>query len=134
MQDPAPRPIRLADAMSIDSLPQPSVRVPGTFGAAASPRATTFRPLAEALSGPDAPDPIEENARNEPASAAVDATNEAARVYEELRSMHRELRFRTTEDGVRIEVYDGHGELVRTVPPGEEEEEVLNHRRAAWLA
>lgn len=60
------------------------------------------------------------NAHPAPRLDPVDAVRATARSAAELHDQERELRFEPGEAGMlRIEVYDGDGELVRTIPPNE---------------
>lgn len=56
-----------------------------------------------------------------PPPEVIDAMSAAARAYQELRQMGRELRFfRDEESGrLRIEVRDLDGNVLRTIPPSE---------------
>lgn len=93
--------------------------VPSTGAAAAGLRAL-FEPftgrsaLAPAMRS--RPDPIPQ-APPESVRAEVDA---AARRYEQLRQMGRELHFRTDDGGtIVVDVCDLEGRVLRTVPPSE---------------
>ena len=74
----------------------------------------------------------EDARRPGPSEAALAAVQTAARVYEHLKSNGRELRFEDTDTGLRIEVYDGSGQLVRRIPPTEAL--ALATRESTWLA
>jgi hypothetical protein len=50
----------------------------------------------------------------------LDAVRTASRAYATLREGERELHFEATDTGMRIEVYDGNGRLVRAIPPNAE--------------
>lgn len=50
-------------------------------------------------------------------TAPIEAVQTASRAFATLREGERELRFEATDTGMRIEVYDGHGRLVRAIPP-----------------
>ena len=54
-----------------------------------------------------------------PRTTRSTAVQIAAQAYEVLRRHGRELRFQTDDGIMRIEVYDGMGRLVRTIPPNE---------------
>ena len=54
-----------------------------------------------------------------PTADALTAVQIAAQAYDVLRQHGRELRFESTDGVMRIEVYDGTGRLVRTIPPNE---------------
>lgn len=54
-----------------------------------------------------------------PTDDALTAVQIAAQAYEVLRRHGRELRFQADDGIMRIEVYDGTGRLVRTIPPNE---------------
>ena len=73
-----------------------------------------------------------EQLRREPANEAMEAVQTAARVYEQLKASGRELRFESTDIGLRIEVYDGSGRLVRRIPPTEAL--AIATRESTWLA
>ena len=51
---------------------------------------------------------------------AIEVVQTASRAYATLRDGERELHFEATDTGLRIEVYDGHGRLVRAIPPNAE--------------
>ena len=67
-----------------------------------------------------------------PTTEAMEAVQVAARVYEQLKANGRELRFESTDIGLRIEVYDGSGRLVRRIPPTEAL--AIATRESTWLA
>lgn len=54
-----------------------------------------------------------------PPPEVLDAMDAAARVARELHAQGRELRFATGEDGLRIELRDLDGNLLRTIPPSD---------------
>lgn len=54
-----------------------------------------------------------------PPPEVLDAIDAAARRYDELLAQGRELRFRTGDEGLTIEVHDGDGELLRTLKASE---------------
>jgi hypothetical protein len=69
----------------------------------------------------------------EPPEDALAAVQVASQAYEVLRRTGRELRFTASEDGImRIEVYDGTGRLVRSIPPNEAL--ALASGEASWRA
>jgi flagellar protein FlaG len=99
----------------------PPVGSEGAASGAAGPPPTAPPARAgfsQALEDAQAPD-AQETAPPVP-PAAVQADLAAARRYEELRSMGRELHFRVEEDGqVVVDVCDLEGQVMRTVPPSE---------------
>ncbi|HMJ01657.1 MAG TPA: hypothetical protein VK506_01875 [Conexibacter sp.] len=54
-----------------------------------------------------------------PPAEVLEAMDAAARVARELHEQGRELRFTTGEDGLRIELRDLDGNVLRTIPPSE---------------
>lgn len=52
-----------------------------------------------------------------PPPEVLEAMDAAARVARELHARGRELRFITGEDGLRIELRDLDGNVLRTIPP-----------------
>jgi hypothetical protein len=54
-----------------------------------------------------------------PPPEVLEAMDAAARVARELHEQGRELRFVNAEDGVRIELRDLDGNVLRTIPPGD---------------
>lgn len=120
-QKPTPFLDHQDDVMPIEPI-QPSLFGVPAPGTSAGLRAVAGKPVAEALAGVNAPPPPE---LSEPVPVddvpppALAAVREASRTFEELREHGRELRFETTNFGVRIEVYDGRGRLVREIPPNE---------------
>lgn len=54
-----------------------------------------------------------------PPPEVLEAMDAAARAARELHAQGRELRFATGEDGLRIELCDLDGNVLRTIPPGE---------------
>ena len=54
-----------------------------------------------------------------PPPEVLEAMDAAARVARELHEQGRELRFASGEDGLRIELCDLEGNVLRTIPPGE---------------
>jgi hypothetical protein len=74
-------------------------RVPGTS-------------FADALDGAQSPPVSPER----PPAQALEAVQVASKVYASLRAVDRELRFEHTAHGVRIEVYDGDGKFIQSVP------------------
>jgi hypothetical protein len=120
-------------SMQIDPI-QPQFAPLSAPGAAAGLRATAGRVFSEAYAGPaaEAATPVTELAPGDLPEVAIDAVRTAARAYEQLRATGRELRFASTEVGLRIEVYDGSGHLVRRIPPNEAL--ALAAEEATWLA
>ncbi|MBW3609426.1 MAG: hypothetical protein KY463_13985 [Actinobacteria bacterium] len=89
-------------------------------GATSAPAATT-RPAVEPQRSfaAAAPSPIQ-NTSSSPAATVQADVAKAARRYEELRQMGRELHFRVEDGGqVVIDVCTLDGRVVRTVPPSE---------------
>ena len=120
--------------MQIDPI-QPRFAPLSAPGAAAGLRATAGRVFTEASPGPAAAaasSPVEELTPGDLPEVALDAVRTAARAYEQLRATGRELRFQPTDVGLRIEVYDGSGDLVRRIPPNEAL--ALAAGEASWLA
>ena len=68
----------------------------------------------------------------EPPADALEAVQVASQAYEVLRRTGRELRFSSADGLMRIEVYDGTGQLVRSIPPNEVL--ALASREASWRA
>lgn len=105
--------------MSIDPLQPPLYPVMSAPGALAALRATTGVELAPtAVDETDTPlhpaDPAE------PPAAALEAVQVASEAFEQLRRSGRELHFQQDDNGVmRIDVYDGTGELLCSIPPNE---------------
>ncbi len=54
-----------------------------------------------------------------PPAEVLEAMDAAARVARELHEQGRELRFVSGDDGLRIELCDLDGNVLRTIPPGE---------------
>jgi hypothetical protein len=103
--------------MSIDPIQSQLYPVPSAPGATAARRATA---------GVDAPgqfaDAMAAHAAKEdvtPSADALAAVQVASQAYEVLRRTGRELRFESSNGSIRIEVYDGAGQLVRAIPPNE---------------
>ncbi len=121
--------------MQIDPI-QPKFAPVSAPGVAAGLRATAGRAFTEAYAAPGAASaavtPIEERIPGDLPEVALDAVRTAARAYEQLRATGRELRFASTDVGLRIEVYDGSGHLVRRIPPNEAL--ALAAEDATWLA
>lgn len=70
----------------------------------------------------------------EPSPTALETVQVAARAFEELRASGRELRFAVTDSGMlKIEVYDGTGQLVRRIPANEALA-LASGEEATWLA
>lgn len=108
----------LAPAMPIDPLQSsPFTSAPGATAATrAAGTAHVGKPF-EALFAEKA----QEATKLEPGPSAdaLTAVQVAAQAYEVLRQNGRELRFQADDGIMRIEVYDGTGQLVRTIPPNE---------------
>ena len=68
----------------------------------------------------------------EPPADALSAVQVASQAYEVLRRAGRELRFSSDDGIMRIEVFDGTGRLVRSIPPNEVL--ALASREASWVA
>lgn len=90
---------------SIDSVKPPPPTVP-RFTA---PERAESAPVAEPRKDPEV----------KPTSA-IEVVRTASRAYATLREGERELHFEATDTGLRIEVYDGNGKLVRAIPPNAE--------------
>jgi hypothetical protein len=105
--------------MSIDAIPQPSLYpVTSAPGAVAALRAT--------VPGGEQPKQATETTARRPLELgpaptedALAAVQVAAQAYEVLRRSGRELRFSSDGGIMRIEVFDGTGALVRSIPPTE---------------
>ena len=107
-------PMKATD-MSLEPIQPPVFPVTASPAAPAAPRAAA--PLDTDHTHKTATDAVRED---KPSNEALAAVQVAAQAYEELRRAGRELRFKTSEEGVlKIEVYDGTGELVRSIPPNE---------------
>jgi hypothetical protein len=121
-QDPVDLPMGVASPMAIESLHAPAYPVASSRGVTAGIRsAASTGPPAEAVV-----------LRAEPPENALEAVQAAARAYEELRRSGRELRFESRSGIMRIEVYDGSGQLVRSIPPNEAL--AMASRDASWQA
>jgi hypothetical protein len=97
--------------MSIDPISSGTPPIQPPAPPAGTQRAETRASFADALgeaSRPAKPDALE--------TEALKAVEVAGQVYARLRAMDRELRFEHTSQGVRIEVYDGNGQFVQSVP------------------
>ena len=111
----------LAPKMSIEPIQPPLYPVTSAPGAVAASRAagTSFAETLNAAKPADAkpadPVPLEPG----PSDDALTAVQVAAQAYEVLKRSGRELRFETADGVMRIEVYDGLGRLVRSIPPNE---------------
>ena len=109
-----------APEMSIDPL-QPSLYpVTSAPGSTAATRAAGTAHVAkpfEALMADATRKPTELDPG--PTADALTAVQVAAEAYEVLRQHGRELRFKASDGLMRIEVYDGTGRLVRSIPPNE---------------
>jgi propanediol dehydratase small subunit len=104
--------------------------VPSAPGVAAGLRAATAAPRpAEQVE----PEMSKAKAALELPPDALQAVQAAARAYEQLRATGRELRFQATDTGLRIEVFDGSGNLVRRIPPNEAMA-LAAPKGATWLA
>ena len=109
-----------AREMSIDPLQSPLYPVTSAPGSTAAARAAgtahVGKPF-EALYAEAAKQPVELDPG--PSEDALTAVQVAAEAYEVLRRHGRELRFESSDGLMRIEVYDGMGRLVRSIPPNE---------------
>jgi hypothetical protein len=102
--------------MSIDPVHSPAfLTPPQPAGGAARPPAPKAS-FADALDGAGAPEAAPAEG---PTTEAMKAVRVAADVYEKLRATDRQLHFSQTSHGVRIDVYDGEGQLVQRVPATE---------------
>ena len=106
--------------MSIDPLQSPLYSVTSAPGSTAATRAAgtshVGKPF-EALYAEATKQPVE--LEPGPTADALTAVQVAAEAYEVLRQHGRELRFQADDGVMRIDVYDGMGRLVRTIPPNE---------------
>jgi hypothetical protein len=121
--------------MSLPSV-QPAYGLPGAPGVAAGLRAVTAAPRPATppeLDAVPADAAADGQGPAEPSQRALQAVQAAARAYEQLRSQGRELHFKNTETGLKIEVYDGTGQLVRRIPPNEALA-IAAAQEATWLA
>ena len=117
--------------MSIPRLPAPTLTV--AEAASAPPPAADVTTYPD-LVGPSKAPPIAEiEEPKTPAEAAMEAVQTAARAYEQLRAADRALHFELTETGMRIEVFDGEGKLLRQIPPTEALA-LAAGREQPWLA
>jgi hypothetical protein len=117
-----------APAMAIDPLQSTRYPVTSAPGAVAALRATVPGGKVDQAKRADAVelDPA-------PTADALTAVQVAAQAYEVLKKAGRELRFETSPEGVmRIEVFDGNGRLVRSIPPNEAL--ALASGEASWQA
>ena len=126
MQEPRFRPMQERTTMAIEPLTTPPQSLPPTRVRATQPVPEAPKAEVSARAGEG------ERPDREPADVALEAVQAAARVYEQLRANGRELRFASTDVGMRIEVYDGSGRLVRRIPPTEAL--ALATRETTWLA
>lgn len=114
--------------MPIQPLQPPHPPVLSAPGVAAGLRATAATPDPAAHHvAPGRPD-----VDTAPSADALAAVQVAAQAYELLRRSGRELRFAADDGVMRIEVYDGDGQLVRTIPPNEAL--ALASQEASWRA
>ena len=115
-------------AMAIEPLQPALYPVTSAPGAVAALRATV--PGGEPVEA-KRPEPVQLDPA--PTADALAAVQIAAQAYEVLKRAGRELRFETSKDGnMRIEVYDGTGRLVRSIPPNEAL--ALASGEASWQA
>lgn len=105
--------------MPIEPLQPPLFPVMSAPGAVAALRATTGVELAKtAVDETDTA--VTHTDVNEPPNDALEAVQVASEAFEQLRRNGRELHFERDDNGVmRIDVYDGTGELLRSIPPNE---------------
>ena len=105
--------------MPIEPIQPPLFPVLSAPGAVAALRATTGIELTE--TAVDETDPAKHPTdAAEPPAAALEAVQIASEAFEQLRRNGRELHFEQNDNGVmRIDVYDGTGELLRSIPPNE---------------
>ena len=116
-------------AMAIEHVQSSSFPVTSAPGAVAALRATVPAPSDKPV---EAPRPEAVELEPGPSDDALTAVQIAAQAYEVLRRAGRELRFETADGVLRIEVYDGMGRLVRTIPPNEAL--ALATEEASWQA
>ena len=124
----AARPPMPPPAMAIEPLQPSRYPVTSAPGAVAALRATV--PGGQATEAKRR-EPVELDPA--PTADALTAVQVAAQAYEVLKKAGRELRFETSAEGIlRIEVYDGTGRLVRSIPPNEAL--ALASGEASWQA
>ena len=110
----SPAPPMSGAPMPIEPLQPPLYPVTSAPGAVAALRATVCVDVASGELD------VTEQASAEPPHAALEAVQVASEAFELLRRNGRELHFETGDNGVmRIDVYDGTGELLRSIPPNE---------------
>lgn len=126
MEEPRFLPMLERRPMAIEPIHTPPHALPPTEVRATQPVADA--PKVE----PDRNAGDVEQLRQDPTNDAMAAVQTAARVYEQLKASGRELRFANTDVGMRIEVYDGSGRLVRRIPPTEAL--AIATRESTWLA
>jgi hypothetical protein len=96
--------------MSIESVHPTPFQPPQTK------KAAVVRPDEDAQKKPAATEAKPTTAK---APAPQEVVKAAAEAYATLRESARSLHFETTDTGLRIEVYDANGKLVRSIPPNE---------------
>jgi hypothetical protein len=104
--------IRVPILMSIDHVQPPSFTPP------------TATPVAPVRPADEAPKQQPVEPKPEPVKAKApepqDVVAAASRAYQTMRESERTLNFEATDTGLRIEVYDANGKLVRSIPPNEQ--------------
>jgi hypothetical protein len=115
--------------MSIDPVHSSPFAVPAQPGGGPAAAPADASAFAKALDGAQASRPA---VPEEPTTEAMEAVRVAGDVYEQLRAADRELHFSRTAHGVRIDVYDGEGQLVQRVPATEVMK--LASGEKTWLA
>jgi hypothetical protein len=106
----------LPPVMAIEPIQPPLYPVTSAPGATAAIRATVPGSFDEVLKAKQA-EPVK--LEPGPTDDALTAVQVAAQAYDVLKRSGRELRFESTDGVMRIEVYDGMGRLVRSIPPNE---------------
>jgi uncharacterized FlaG/YvyC family protein len=107
--------------MPIEPIQPPLYPVLSAPGAVAALRATTGVQLDKtSVDETDRTTALNPADAAEPPTAALEAVQVASEAFEQLRRNGRELHFEQDDNGVmRIDVYDGTGELLRSIPPNE---------------
>lgn len=133
MQFDAARPMTQTQ-MPIESLQPPLFPVVPAPGAPAAPRATTGSEQAGTITT-DQKDAAVAASRTdaEPPVDALEAVQLASEKFEEMQRNGHQLRFERDEHGIlRIDVFDGMGEHLRSIPPTEAL--AIASKEARWLA
>jgi hypothetical protein len=117
-------PIRVPIVMSLESIQPTPLPTPGP---AARP---PVRAPEETQKAADARTKTPEVAPTQ----AYEVVRAASRAVETIRETSRSLRFESTDTGLRIEVYDSTGKLVRSIPPNEQMAQTVNGTVTSWQA